>query len=268
MKRLTLDEAKIIQVSILDYVHNFCIKNNINYSLSSGTLIGAVRHKGYIPWDDDIDLYMLRKDYDNFIKKFCAVNHSQLKLHSINTHPNAYFHFIKISDESTVYEEKDFPAYEIGINIDIFPIDFVPNNTLIRKVFFKIIYILNSIYMKKFKSYKLNYNSIVNMLSNLVSNFISLHNLIILENKIIHLFSTKSNYICNVVNGIGINGCFSSSAMESYTTLLFEGKYYNVMSGYKEYLTKTYGDYMKLPPEDQRINKHQNIMFKKDTYAK
>ena len=71
MKEIQIDELKSIQLAILEYVHDFCIKNNIRYSLCGGTLIGAVRHKGYIPWDDDIDIIMPRDDYEKFCSLFC-----------------------------------------------------------------------------------------------------------------------------------------------------------------------------------------------------
>ena len=70
MREILLDELKKIQLDILIRIHDFCMQNGINYSLSSGTLIGAIRHKGYIPWDDDIDIYMLRPDFDKFERDF------------------------------------------------------------------------------------------------------------------------------------------------------------------------------------------------------
>ena len=70
MKQIDIEEIRKIQVSILSYVHDFCKKNYIRYSLSGGTLLGAVRHKGYIPWDDDIDIMMPRPDYERFVNEF------------------------------------------------------------------------------------------------------------------------------------------------------------------------------------------------------
>ena len=69
-REIALDELKRIQIEILDEVHAYCEKNHLTYFLSSGTLIGAVRHKGYIPWDDDIDIYMPRNDYEEFLDSF------------------------------------------------------------------------------------------------------------------------------------------------------------------------------------------------------
>lgn len=70
MKQLTIEDAKQIELEILDYIDTLCKKHNINYIINYGTLIGAVRHQGFIPWDDDIDLSMPREDYQRFINIF------------------------------------------------------------------------------------------------------------------------------------------------------------------------------------------------------
>ena len=70
MKAISQEEIRSIQIAILNSVDAFCRKNNLKYSLAYGTLIGAVRHKGFIPWDDDIDIIMPRPDYDRFVAKY------------------------------------------------------------------------------------------------------------------------------------------------------------------------------------------------------
>ena len=96
MQQINIDELKTIQLSILDYIHTFCMKNNIRYSLCGGTLIGAVRHKGYIPWDDDIDIIMPRPDYMKFIKLYNN-RKSVYKVNSLETDPCWYSAFAEVA---------------------------------------------------------------------------------------------------------------------------------------------------------------------------
>ena len=97
MRELTLQEHKDVQLEILQKVHDFCEANNIRYSLVYGTLIGAIRHQGYIPWDDDIDIYMLREDYDKLIASFNKdINNKLFRMRSLETHANYLLPFSKV----------------------------------------------------------------------------------------------------------------------------------------------------------------------------
>ena len=97
MKEIGIDELKKLQVEMLVLIDEFCQHNNIRYSLSSGTLIGAVRHKGYIPWDDDIDIMMPREDYDRFVSTFNgAYGHLSLLAPEINC--NYYAPYANVFD--------------------------------------------------------------------------------------------------------------------------------------------------------------------------
>ena len=89
MKEICLDELKIVQLDIMSSIHRFCEKYHLRYSLSCGSMLGAARHKGYIPWDDDIDIYLLREDYDKMVKK------GNYKIKSI-----VYDNFIKCKKDS------------------------------------------------------------------------------------------------------------------------------------------------------------------------
>ncbi|MBQ8445584.1 MAG: LicD family protein, partial [Opitutales bacterium] len=129
MREITHEELKQIQLGILDKVHEFCEKNGITYFLSSGTLIGAVRHKGYIPWDDDLDLYMPRADYDKFIKLFSANSPENTKLLSLETDKKYQYPFAKVIDDRTeMVETAVGESFKIGVYIDVFPVDSVPDN--------------------------------------------------------------------------------------------------------------------------------------------
>ncbi len=115
MKQLTIEDAKQIELEILDYIDTLCKKHNINYIINYGTLIGAVRHQGFIPWDDDIDLSMPREDYQRFINIF-QKEKSKYKLLSLETDKNYFNNFIKITDSTTkIIDTRNTKTYESGV---------------------------------------------------------------------------------------------------------------------------------------------------------
>ena len=126
-----VNEMRKIQMDILLFIHQFCIDNGIQYSLAWGTMLGAIRHKGYIPWDDDIDIMMTRPEYDRFCKLFHD-ERSIYKLYDVHTDKKWIYPFAKISDERTIRVEKN-ALDEIGINIDVFPIDFYAGHVVTQE---------------------------------------------------------------------------------------------------------------------------------------
>ena len=125
-KNISVEELKMLQLKILDSIDDFCKKNEIQYFLFSGTLIGAVRHKGYIPWDDDVDICMKRKDYDRFFAEFNQQRQDTLKAISTETEKDYYLASGKVIDTATVIEEENNYAMLIGVYVDVFPMDYLP----------------------------------------------------------------------------------------------------------------------------------------------
>lgn len=264
MKPMSIEEVRAVQLNILDEVVRFCDENNIKYWLDSGTMLGAIRHQGYIPWDDDIDLGMLRYDYDKLIYSFNNTKKKEnLFLDCVEINSDCRFPFAKIYDRNTVLYEEDMKLY---INIDVFVYDNAPSD-----------------YMKlKWMYFKRDMLTHLNIWQ--WGNGIKSKSMIgRAVRRIFHpiLQSFPKNYFCrkliknsrmyNRINTLYI-GNFTSYAkvllkkdyVEQLIKCSFEGKEYNVPIGYDMWLRAFYGDYMKLPPKEKRVGKHNIKAYRKE----
>ena len=128
MEKMNLEQVKAIELEILDFIDSVCKEYDITYYLAGGTFLGAVRHQGFIPWDDDIDLIMPRKDYKRFIK---AVNDKKTKYKALSGYTDLNYRkkFVKVVDTDTVLIEHGLEKMErLGIYVDVFPLDNLPND--------------------------------------------------------------------------------------------------------------------------------------------
>ena len=146
MKKIETEELKRIQVDILKDIHEFCSINNIHYSLAYGTLLGAIRHQGYIPWDDDIDIMMLRSDYEKFIHTFPG-SFKHLSICAPELDLNYYAPYANVWDNRTILDEginnADHRGKTIGIKIDVFPIDKTSSSRLFEfysRILYKLLF--------------------------------------------------------------------------------------------------------------------------------
>ena len=259
MKDIDLNELKKIQINVLDAFVEFCEKRNLTYFLAYGTLLGAVRHKGYIPWDDDIDVMMPREDYNVLLKTFNMSGERYRVIHySIdNAFPMPY---AKVYDTNTIFEEGVRTKFHLGVNIDVFPLDYVSDNIkecrkqMSYTLFMRKLQVLKNIKILKKRRFFKNLFIFINrpilfFVSNkLLNRFINLNAM--------RFFKNQSNLIANCVDPSNKDEIFYSEYFDSSDSLIFEGSYYNVPSKYNEVLTKMYGDYMRLPPMEQQKTHH------------
>lgn len=256
MKKINATQLKEIQLQILTEVDFFCKAKNIKYCLAYGTLIGAIRHKGYIPWDDDIDIVMLRPDFERFISSFSASN-SRYKVICNELQSDCYYPFAKVLDTKTVLYEPDENGVKLCVNIDLFAYDAVPDRTSGNKLNRKLakFNFLNVVQFKLYRSKKW-YKRIPKLI---------LHHILKLYPK--GYFASKIVKNARKYEEIGLSqyvGGFTSvgdglcdrSVFDSYILKEFEGREYPVPIGYDVWLTAIYGDYMQLPPVEKRITHH------------
>lgn len=258
MRKIDIGQIKTIQMDILTFVHDFCVKNNIHYSLCGGSAIGAIRHKGFIPWDDDIDIFMLRDDYEQLLMKFEDFS-CRYKILSLKD-PSYSLPFAKVEDTRTILKEDTNLKHLIGVNIDIFPIDNLVDD---KKKSIKILHNIGRLRnITRAKLLRPNSNNswmkkCVILLSSL---FLSPFTLKWLSSKLNEKAKVagvpNSNYVSTLVWGYGEREMVERRLFNDYKLVGFEDRHYFIMSGYDQYLHQVYGNYMQLPPKEKRQSPH------------
>ena len=257
MKEINTEELKQIQLSILCEVHDFCERNKIKYFLAFGTLIGAIRHKGYIPWDDDIDILMPRPEYEFFIKNF---QHPFLETFHYNSKRRDLIAFCKVYDKRTTYIEESSQDYScLGVNIDIFPFDGLSDNLNIAKKHVKHVMKWTNISVIKKMTTKHKRVWYKNLVLAILQSVLSVIPYRYVINKICGLMKyydyNQSEYVVHLYDA-QLYKIMEKKYFEKLVLVEFEGRYFYAPKCYHEYLTTYYGDYMKLPPIEQRCSHH------------
>mgnify|MGYP000845578381 CR=1 FL=1 len=262
MKEISIEELKLLQLNMLTYIKKVCEKNNLKYYLCGGTLLGAIRHKGYIPWDDDIDIFMPIDDYKRFLK----LNHKVEGYTALNPYEcnDYYYTFSKLVDNRTKLVELGWPEVDkMGVYIDIFPLFALPDNETERDEYISKLRSLNEKHYRYFWSV---WNYSENRIKMIAKSILKFPGYIINKKR-----KTKENilklmdkYDFKRSENVGFvlsaydpkKEVTRKEVYEKTIQVEFEGELFSAPVGYDEYLSNLYGEYMKLPPIEKRKTHH------------
>ena len=266
-KEIDASEVKPLLNDILKNIKDIAKNNDIDFYLDSGTLLGAVRHSGFIPWDDDIDIIVKREDYQKLID---AINResSRYKVLTIYNNESYYYPFAKVVDTNTVMFEKGEPENkDLGLYVDIFPVDNIPDDQAERDAMFaELIKLRRRFWYCRMDDDQMKKYPIQRQLKiAIVKNIYGLKYLGKKIDKLSRKYQkTDTKYAVDIVWAIPDDMHKLLIPKEWYGTpkeLAFEGVNYPVPNEYDKYLTVCYGNYMELPPEEARVSNHSFKAF-------
>lgn len=253
-QELGLEELKKLQLDILSEVDGFCKKNGVHYSLAYGTLLGAVRHKGFIPWDDDIDIWMPRKDYEYFMKNF----HNE-RYYVVCEYKEIPLPYGKVCDRATQLIENANYSFSPGVFIDVFPVDYLPLNVSRLKKTKKEICQLYRLKFAKEIKLRASRNFIKNTILGVFKVMATVIGYKRILKRLYKLMTTigieDAEYMTDY-NEYEKDVIFPLNSFSSLIELTFENKMFSCVSCYDAVLRYSYGDYLVLPPEDKRVTHH------------
>lgn len=253
MREITdIKECHEILLGIAKQFVGICDKYHIRYYMLGGTMLGAVRHKGFVPWDDDMDFGVMRKDFDALLAALEKELPKQFKVCTWKNCQNILGHIVKISDERTITQELYKEGFEpIGINIDIFPLDYAKSDKLhldrtLVSILLKRVYAYKFLSLKSRPFLKKIAASIIKILLCWVSDEMYMSWITKLD------LCNEGEFIANNNGAWGIKETLPRIIFESSKKYPFEDTEFNGVVDYDSYLTHLYGDYMQLPPESKR----------------
>ena len=263
---LTLREIQEESLAILLDVHHFCEESGIRYFMAGGTLLGAARHQGFIPWDDDVDLFMLRPDYDRFIASYQSQKYHLLTMDNDPDYFLAYAHVVDMDRTVIEYNFDPFTRASSGIKIDIFPLESVPDD----ETAFDAQYAVGMKLWKRFnyarkalwhfslsRPLKYNWNLLKKKIRTRNGRTLFDLNREIDANARKYPYGSSSyvGLVCVPLERAKQRHLLKHFAETVY--LDFEGYKLCAPVGYKEVLTTAFGpDYMQLPPVEKRKGTH------------
>ena len=276
MREMTMAEVQRVSLDVLQEFHDFCVKNDIKYSLSGGSLIGAIRHNGFIPWDDDDDIQMPRSDYEKLIHLYKSGECFKLCCRELPEYEKKMgYPYARLCDIKRTYVDmgtKPWIREDIGIWIDILPCDGMPSDMKSaqshlrhnwlweKRAFWSGTKHIPWSYIKKAKNLKEKGKFVVKKFLNLF----------LWNDSFEKIYRVKTKYDYNTcdyffaIPHYGMREWQPKKNMENFVLHKFEDREFFIMTGYDANLKSLFGDYMQLPPENKRISHDFNKYYWKD----
>lgn len=270
----TLRQLQLSEFYLLTEFKAFCKKHTLHFTLDFGSIIGAIRHQGFIPWDDDIDIAMLRWDYDAFLEYAKSWNHPNIFVQSFESDPEFVHAFTRIRLNGSLALQEEWKHMDVhhGIFIDVFPYDVIPSQKEERDRHQEKIYTL-----QQTKLHRVSYlrtNSFAGFIRTLVTHPQSLRSMQYLNRKQTAIMTrynqgyTDSDSVTHMTQGFPKYTEYRRTIQEhnSATLFPFEGSYFPVPQNYEALLLNTYGDYLSYPPKAERTPHHGvvELIFRQD----
>ncbi len=260
MKELTRREVQQLCLEILKDIHQFCIKNNIHYSIAYGSMIGAVRHKGFIPWDDDVDIIMMREDYEKFSRLYKS---DKFEFISFENSPHCWTLFGRVCDTLRTTHRSSTPwldgEKDAGVWIDIFPLDKAPDDIKLHQ---KTYSLLQHLYLHSVQLRKVHCPIPADMPFTLKAKAFHMthfhpqmrrhsprEHLGYMKMLIQQMQHQNYNHYSQMCDAEVPGEYYTQEEVSSYVELPFEDMKVMAFKGYDSMLRKIYGDYMQIPPK-------------------
>ena len=261
-----VNEIQQMELGIMEYIHEVCQKIGVKYFLAYGSLIGAVRHQGFIPWDDDMDICMLREDYEKLQDYLIANPDERYEVMSYKNNLNYVYPFMKVQDNHTYLLEEDVRIdSNMGIYVDIFPVDGYEDDVEFKNKMTKLIKKrqLSCYTFKGITNTKSVLNSLLRYVSVIIFYFTNTNKYVaqieeLAKSRKVSDYEQVDYLIYKDMN----KPVWRREWLEQVTTGIFEGKEFTIPKNYHEILTSDYGDYMQLPPVEQRVSHHDFKLWK------
>ena len=271
MKQMTLKEVQGVLLDVMKDIHTFCVSHNIEYTLAYGTLIGAIRHNGFIPWDDDIDIWMTRPNYERFIKEY----HSEHYLIKRPDDSDNYLGYVRVYDVRSTYSPDNFRNLNqaAGVWVDILPLDGVSEDEQVSKMEYEIICHQRDL-TAGFRTniYEFRRGGFVAKMKNGVKLAVkwllmgSQHRLLKRYDELCqrHPYGSTNlcaNYYCYSAYTKRKIEILQTEWFRNYELTDFDSVQLMITTQYDALLRSIFGDYMQLPPEDKRGGFHTGTFY-------